>query len=138
MPLFTGAFYQGAYGPTIVLKASSVRSAQWLHEVFMDLARGAKAVVDLSAEPEVMLSAVKSFRLQCVDEQPSAALRQISSAADGSDFEWFQDASHWHLAAGFLEPFVSGNTGHQYLTNEAKDDALVEVSFGESEVYPRG
>lgn len=40
----------------------------------------------------------------------------------------------WSRNAGLLEPFVAGKTGHQYLTSEASDAALIEVSHGERAV----
>jgi hypothetical protein len=39
--------------------------------------------------------------------------------------------------AEMLHPFIDGKTGHQYLTREGIDDALVEVSYGEPGVRRR-
>ncbi|MGH2378137.1 MAG: RHS repeat domain-containing protein [Candidatus Limnocylindria bacterium] len=60
-------------------------------------------------------------------EQPS---RKALSGQDGS-FEWTCTREQWLVNAGLLEPFRLGRAGHQYLTDEGIDDALVEVSFGE-------
>jgi hypothetical protein len=133
-PLFIGDFYQGAYGPTILLKAHSDDAASWLHNVFVNLANGATQSIDLAKCPTVVIPALEALMLRCVDKRPEVALQQTDTSSEGRHFVWAQDASSWNLAAGLLEPFVAGSNGHQYFTNETKDDALIEISFGEPDV----
>lgn len=77
-------------------------------------------------ERRMQLRAITSITLRR-DEQPSA---KTLSERDGH-FDWACTKDKWLVNAGLLEPFRRGTTGHQYLTDEGTDDALVEVSFGE-------
>jgi hypothetical protein len=131
--LIDGEYYQGSYGPTIILNASSLAAVGWIHRLFADLASDRAEIVDLMAMSEVMIRGTRRLLLIQVSEQPEVALRLRSDEAfDGVEFEWRQDAENWRRTAALLEPFLAGDTGHQYLTQENKDEALVELSFGES------
>lgn len=132
--MFIGDFYQGAYGPTILLKANSNGAASWLHNVFVNLANGTTQSIDLAKCPAVVIPTLEALTLRCVSKRPEIVLRQTAIPSGVPHFEWTQDASSWEMAAGLLEPFVAGNSGHQYFTNETKDDALIEISFGEPDV----
>ncbi len=45
-------------------------------------------------------------------------------------FVWSCTSDEWTTMSLLLEPFLKGS-GHQYLTDEVADDALIEVSYGE-------
>jgi hypothetical protein len=132
--LIVGVYYQGARGPTIILKALSESSVEWLHGIFTRLAGGSDSGIDLVAMPEVSIQGVRVLNLEQVAEQPDIALQCTSRASQGAEFRWVQDSLCWSHAAMLLEPFLSGKTGHQYLTQEGQDAALVEISFGEPNV----
>lgn len=129
--LIVGDYYQGAFGPTLLIRALYKRSVRWLHDILSQLAETG-GDVDLIALPEVSIQGVRTLKLELVDEQPEVALRLQSSAARGVDFLWRQDVKGWRAAASLIEPFLSGQTGHQYLTQEGRDEVLIEISFGES------
>lgn len=135
-PLFVASYYHGPYGPTIIMKALSADAAHWLHCVLLKLAISDldDVEIDLAVAPEIEMQSILSLTLRRVKRQPQVALRKTTSTADGTGFEWNQDLSNWSSAAGLLEPFVAGNTGHQYFTTAGEDDALVEISFGEADV----
>lgn len=56
------------------------------------------------------------------------------ASATGKGFRWCASSEGWAYEAGLLDPFVEGRSGHQYLTREGVDAALVEVSFLEPHV----
>lgn len=131
--LIDGEYYRGAYGPTIILNASSLAAVGWIHRIFAGLASDRAEIIDLMAMPEVMIRSMRRFLLVQATEQPEIALRLRSNEVlDGVEFEWRQNAENWRRTAALLEPFLAGDTGHQYLTQRSRDAALVEFSFGES------
>jgi hypothetical protein len=135
--LIVGDYGLGAYGPTIILKLMSRRSAGWLHGVLAGLAEDG-GMVDLAAAGEVRLHGVRSLKLRRVVHARDVALRGPSAPVSDAEFEWELDQDGWTFAAGLLEPFLQGKTGHQYLTREGLDAALIEVTFGESDVRVAG
>lgn len=127
-PFVEGDYAEGAYGPTIVLVLSSADAANWLRGMFDDLAAAPEGtVIQLDAQPEVVLgAAVMRLNLRVVDRMPGRHL-----VRDGSGgFTWSCTRSEWHVASLLIEPLAT-EIGHQYLTSEIEDDALIEVSRGE-------
>ncbi len=133
--LIEGAFYQGAYGPTIIMKVLSREAVDWLAGVFMDLAEHSDACIELTVASGVHLEAVSLLKLQRVDEQPDVALKQLADVTEGAEFAWSQDAENWRTSATLLTALLDRGSGHQYLTHEGKDAALIEISFEEPSVH---
>ena len=127
-PLLEGDFYEGAYGPSILLVLTSREAVQWLRTIFDDLARASVgAVTRLDSQPGVELgAALTALELRRVEHTPD---RHLVQARDGS-FTWSCTADEWRTASLMLEPLLD-RPGHQYLTSETHDDAIVEVSYGE-------
>jgi len=132
--LIIGEFGEGAFGPTILLKLLSERSAEWLRSTFTRLAENPDVTPDLAGEPLVEIGGVRSLVLRHTSQAEDVVLRQVPAPDGGLDFVWETDSESWAFAAGLMEPFVTGRTGHQYLTREGIDAALIEVSFGEPQV----
>jgi hypothetical protein len=118
----------GAYGPMIVVQLASEAAVGWLRQLILDVADGLKDP-ELSELPEVRL--VNFDRLRLTLALPDAA-RELFRLDDGSAFLWSCSQERWHTNAALLDPFLTGRRGHQYMTSEKIDDALIEVSFGES------
>lgn len=130
--LIDGDYYQGSHGPTIRFNALSMAGVEWMHRVFAGLSDDKEEVVDLAAMPELAIQGVSRLMLMLVAEQPSVVLQVRSHEHSGDvECEWRQDSANWRRTAALLEPFLAGCTGHQYLTQEQRDAALVEFSFGE-------
>ncbi len=130
-----GDYYLGAFGPTILLTLREPDGPRWLHDLFVHLAANGRAI-DLASEPMVRLENIGELQLR-LDPRlgPYLALNRLSKKEQPARFAWIASSSGWMLQAGLLEPFIAGRSGHQYLTREGADDALIEVSFGESEVH---
>lgn len=122
-----GSFGTGAFGPTVVIELPTTFVAKWLHDTLLDLTPTEPAR-DLLAEGRVQLEGVKSFSLVCVQSRPEKRL-QVST---GSNMTWAGTSEQWKETAALVEPFISGRRGHQYLTDEGIDDALIELSYGET------
>jgi len=127
-PLLEGDFYEGAYGPSILLVLTSREAVAWLRSIFDDLARASiGAVFRLDSQPRVAIgAALTALELRRVEDTPT---RHLVQAPDGT-FTWSCTADEWQTASLMLEPLLK-QSGHQYLTSETDDDATIEVSYGE-------
>jgi hypothetical protein len=132
VPLLVGDFYDGAYGPTIILIASSPAACAWLQDVFRELARGGSSCM-LTAEPKVRLTNVEVIEMVCRQDGPRVALRSGDDTAEKS-FVWSATADGWLYLADLIQPLADGGAGHQYLTDDKDDVALIELSSGEKDV----
>lgn len=128
-PLVVGEFYDGAYGPTIILVLSSITAAKWLRRVFLEQIDNAEPH-DLSVEPHMRASNMSSLRLITRASGREIELKRVSDKPAPS-FTIYGTRSGWQYVAELIDPFCNGQSGHQYFADLAGDDALVEVSFGE-------
>jgi hypothetical protein len=112
----------------IVMQIASEAAVAWLSQLFLDVAAGLKEP-ELSELPGVRLVDLDGLRL--TRALPDGA-RELVRLDDRSAFRWTCSQERWRTHAALLEPFLAGRVGHQYMTSENVDDALIEVSFGES------
>jgi hypothetical protein len=128
-PLLEGDYYEGAFGPSILLIVTSLEGVDWLRAMFDRMADGSvDAVVSLLDQPRVAVgAALPGLRLVLVERAPE---RHLVRATDGC-FTWSCTVDEWHTASLMLEPFADGQVGHQYMTSEIDDDAIIEISYGE-------
>jgi hypothetical protein len=131
-PLLVGDFYDGAYGPTIILIASLPAACAWLQEVFRELADGGPSRT-LTTEPEVRFTNVEMIEMVRRPDGPRVTLRHSDDTAEKS-FVWSATAVGWLYLADLIQPLVDGGVGHQYLTDAKDDVALIELSSGEQDV----
>jgi hypothetical protein len=133
--LIEGDYFAGAYGPSILLILVSPEAAQWLKVLFDGLAdQGTGASVELTGMPEVTIgAALTDLTLSVVDDAPT---RHLVRSRDGS-VRWSCTSEEWRTAGQLVEPLID-HPGHQYLTSEIDDDAIVEVSRGEEHPGPVG
>ncbi len=130
--LIFGAFYPGAYGPTIVLEAQGLLGVDWFLRKLVELSRDEQAAFDLASMPELRIEGVDELKVETVAVQPEIPLtRTAGSGDDDAGFLWQQDTLRWAYASMLIEPLLKGRPGHQYLTNEERDAALIEFSHGE-------
>jgi hypothetical protein len=129
-----GSFGQGAFGPTIFLTLTSREAVVWLRDVFLSMAES-NAPRDLVAEPRIVVRGVERLELR---RASGAGRKQLTSHKRGRSFIWSTDEDRWRANAELLEPFIVGQSGHQYLTSEGIDDALVVISYGEPDVVSLG
>jgi hypothetical protein len=131
-PLLTGDLYDGAYGQTIILIADSSAACVWLQAVFRELAHGGSSRT-LTAESEVQITNVEAIELVTRPDGPRVTFRQSDAATEGS-FVWSATPEGWLYLADLIQPLVDGGIGHQYLTEDKNDVALIELSSGEQDV----
>ncbi len=112
----------------LVLRPESGESVVWLRAVFAGLP--ATRTRTLTAEPGVAITGVERLELVLVDRRPSPHVSEVGRG----EFVWSGTADEWETSALLLDPFLDDQPGgHQYLTNDINDDAVICVSFAESE-----
>jgi hypothetical protein len=127
--LVEGEFGEGAYGLTILLKLRSENSARYLQSIFEWLSASQEGTfAKLEEQPGVSISAAM-WTLNLLVIATPRAKRLFKDEAGG--FIWQGTAGEWDTTALLVEP-LTRQIGHQYLTSEVDDDALIEVSRGES------
>jgi hypothetical protein len=120
----------GAYGPTIFVLLRTLEDVKLLSSTFSELAESNGVRIDVERAGTQLIN-ISRFELISDDMPVKKRLKRVD---DGPGFEWRCTQDQWGIAAALLEPFLAGSTGHQYLTQENVDDALVEVSYGEEHV----
>jgi hypothetical protein len=126
-PLVEGELGEGAFGPTILLRLASTQGATYLHSLFARLASSPIGTcVSTEDEPDVALSA-SIWRL-CLEVIAEPRTKRLSRTDGG--FTWVGTSEDWWTTALLVEPLAQ-LSGHQYLTSEGVDDAIIEVSQGE-------
>lgn len=124
-----GDFGEGAFGPTILLRPATHQAAAVLRDLFSWLAsQPPGTAVELTQWPGFRLSAsIWSFTIAV---RESSVEKRLFRDTDGG-FSWSGTREEWKTTA-LLVDSLTRQTGHQYLTNETVDDAIVEVSCGEA------
>lgn len=127
-PLAEIDFYDGAYGPSILLILTGKESIAWLRMIFESIsAAPVGTVIDLAELPQVR--ATGGLRNLVLSKAANEPRKRLVLEATGG-FAWSCTSDEWRTMSLMLEPFAV-RSGHQYLTSEGLDDALVEVSYGE-------
>lgn len=120
--------YAGAYGLTIRFDFMSLGDLRRLRETFRRLSTGEDSEVDLHSFRGLMVSNLKALTLVLVPVEPDMSLRRL----DGNAFLWANTRQGWRRCCGLIDGLLKlDKPGHQYLTNEDTDEALVEVCLYE-------
>jgi hypothetical protein len=129
-------YYPGAYGLTIRIGTNHVSSAQQIRNIFLHLAQSQNAEVEFQKVVPVRKTNIASLLLKRVPigKEQMRKLEHVQTIADGPVFVWTRDSDGWMECAEKLDWILrKGNPGHQYLTVEGVDDALIEFAFREIE-----
>jgi len=123
--------YDGAYGPTLRIDIPSRELLESLKRVFRSLAQSKASLVHLAKVDFVRGGNVATLDL-VLNEQSKKSRAKTLHLEDGSPgaakFVWKQPADRWLDCFDLLDGFGE-QPGHQYLTSERIDDALVEAAY---------
>ena len=128
-------FYDGAYGPTIRIAAKSAEYLSAIRNVFVKLAESKNYTFDLAELKNAKTIRLNQLILNCIPEnqETKKKLFLISNNKTGADFKWAMASQSWEKVVDLIDGLLNrGSSGHQYLTREGVDDALIELSFMES------
>jgi hypothetical protein len=129
---FRLAYYLGAYGPTIRLDAQDREDLASAGRLFRRLASGETSEEDVGVTLGCRLDSLHSLVAVRKEGRRRKALTLHEVVAGLPAFRWLQDGDDWLDHADRVGVMLeSDSPGHQYLTNEGIDDALVVVCFRE-------
>ncbi|MBL8896515.1 MAG: hypothetical protein JNM84_02755 [Planctomycetes bacterium] len=121
-------YYEGAYGPTIRFAFRSLEELKALREMMRRLAAGEAREVALHELGCLSVSHLEALTLAVVDVEARVSLRRWQ----GESYLWVNTREGWEICCGLVDGLIQANEpGHQYLTDEGVDDALVEVCLFE-------
>jgi hypothetical protein len=127
----TADFYEGAYGPTLRFASSSEQDLEMLLDVFSQLSSGACHQLELIPSKVAASYGITRISLGVVIREPSRSVRQLHPFPRLA-IQWSRSRAGWDECVGRIEGLIeSGGPGHQYLSTERVDDALIEISYRE-------
>ena len=123
-------FYDGADGPTFLLRTDAQETLVALRTLLQVLLSGERSAVTLDDLPGLVVTHVDSLCLRVESTRPRLHVRP--SGTERVAIDWAYSVEQWEDAVGLLDGLVDGcGSGHQYLTDDCGDDAIVVVSFRE-------
>ena len=132
-------YYKGSYGPTILFIVNDEDDLYYLFGLIKGLVRYDYPEISLSKNDRFALSNMRNLILKTLEKKkPHEKNLYVSKEEfDSLDFIWALDTEGWYDCLGLLEGLIEGSgSGHQYLTSEGFDDALVVVSYKEHHKIP--
>lgn len=129
-------FYDGAYGPTIRIATSLESDLVLIESLFSRMAADSSPRnLSLTRELPVRTEGIETLLLRSVRTDRIVGRKSLGlefAAAGGPVFSWSNPAEVWQDHLERIQILrTSGGPGHQYLTDEGLDDALVEICFRE-------
>ena len=121
-------FYDGAYGPTLRIDIPSRKLLEALKTVFQNLAEEKATRTDLTKTDFVRPGNVSRLVLVFQEQTKKLARSKALTLHRGTEFVWTNSADGWQYCVDLLSGFGE-QLGHQYLTAEGIDDALIEAAF---------
>lgn len=128
-------YYQGAYGPTIRIDIQTLENLLKVREIFARMANATDETRNFFELGDVTVSGLSALILRSTvkEKEGEKKLQAMEGGQEGPAFLWTMTPNGWSRSAGLIDGIIESVSpgGHQYLTQEGIDDALVEVSFME-------
>jgi hypothetical protein len=126
------AYYGGAYGPTIRIDSQSREDLAAVGQLFRRLASGAVQEADFGQALGCRLDSIGLLMVRSVKSRRPKALELQYFTAGQPAFDWSNTGEEWLEEAEKVDVLAAADSsGHQYLTREGVDDAVVELCFRE-------
>jgi len=127
-------YYPGAWGPTIRIAAQDRAGLLAFKRVLLEAARTEGYQRDLLSTLNIRAVGIDSLLVKTISsgQDPPMSLRRLPDAKTTA-FEWRLSSNNWEVQAELVDGLLAQDLpGHQYLTEEGVDDALIVVAFRES------
>jgi len=127
-------YYEGAYGPTIRIDVQAVTSLIKVKDLFLQLAESVTQTVNFTETDLVIASGLNQLIMKVVpdDQVCEKKLELLVNRSMSIIFYWSMPSGGWRRCAGLMDGLLESHyPGHQYLTQEGVDDAIVEIAFME-------
>jgi hypothetical protein len=130
------SYYMGTYGPTILINVTSNANLLIMRGLFWDLSRGKIQEVSLQDVDAIAMDGLNGITLKLVSREKRKVLKRLENRDGIPSFEWARGQDAWMergvcLIDGIID---SKRPGHQYLTQEGTDDAVIELSYKEHNI----
>jgi hypothetical protein len=132
-PIFID-LYEGAFGHTLRIAVPSRTELLKVRSIFGALARNAERVTSLENHDAFQMSPRSPLRSLNLLLVPTSSGKKLSCTSHGEtmDIVWAMDKEEWATAVGLVDGLLRADLpGHQYLTREGVDDAVVELAYRE-------
>jgi hypothetical protein len=125
-------FYQGAYGPSIRFGIESSEELLKMIDLFQNLEKEIFDEIRLHEMPYFQLTGFDEFHFKTVKENRKKKI--IKDYQNGRlIFTFFNNTDGWARCGGLIDGIAKDNDpGHQYLSEENIDDALIIIAYKES------
>lgn len=125
-------YYQGAYGPTIIIDTMTDQELRTIRDVFVDLARGSIDFLNLVGVSGLTAMGIDALilRRQASSEVAGKCLVRNKNKSGRVEFHWTLPPDEWWARVNLVDGFAEG-AGHHYLTDE-DNDAIIVLQFKES------
>jgi hypothetical protein len=125
-------YYVGAYGPTVRIDAHELEDLTAVRQLFKGLASKDVTEADFSQALGCGVRSIHSLVVRSVEQRASKVFKLEYHTPRGPVFVWSNTADGWLECAEKIDALVDKDSpGHQYLTGEGIDDALVELCYQE-------
>jgi hypothetical protein len=130
-------YYPGAYGPTIRLGVRSLPALGTLKDLFLSMAEGKVHQLvfeEMLPARRMDLGSLTLRRLPDDQEEHGTSITRVTlgTERDKPCFEWIRTSQGWRRCAGLVEGLINyAKPGHQYLSEEGRDNIVIELSFQE-------
>lgn len=126
--------YQGAYGPTLRIGTHDLEQMLRVIDLFAALASQASEEADFLRWVAPEVGGVSSLLMSCVSKPQEKTLFAGSVGPQGTDLRWRGTPGYWEECLEKARALAAvGKPGHQYLSIEGVDDALVELCYLETQ-----
>jgi hypothetical protein len=126
------AYYVGAYGPTVRIDGQSREELAAVGQLFRRLASEDMPARDFGKVLRCQLDSIHSLIVRRVTNRPPKVLELQYYISGQPSFCWSNIGHEWLENAEKVDRLLADDSpGHQYLTREGIDDAVVEVCYRE-------
>ncbi len=127
-------FYEGAYGPTIRIDIQSREDLIKIRNIFLKLSQKPNEETNLADCKNVKSIGVNKFVLMSIpdNQETEKKLFLVINKKTIFEFLWKLSVGNWETIVLLADNLIEQDKpGHQYLTEEGIDDALVELAYRE-------
>lgn len=124
------SYYVDSIGPTIRIDIESLTDLLLVKGLFQKLAEGTSYEVNLHDLRNTAMMGIEGLTLKLVPKEERRTLKRVGDQTGRPVFIWSRTREGWDDCVALIDGLAASESpGHQYLTQEGIDSALVEVSF---------
>jgi hypothetical protein len=129
-------YYEGPYGPTILIDTMTEDELLQIRKIFTDLAQGSLNFINLVSLEGITALNIHGLTLRCLNDRPlrEKVLARVQGKPGTNQFQWSLAPIEWWNCVNLVDGLMK-TPSHNYFTNGDVDDAIVVVQHMESATY---